>query len=107
MKKLSNKKTLAIVAVALLAVVVIVPVIAHASVGEISGEGASQIYTTIKGWLEGTMGQAIAIAAFAVGLGFSIARQSLAACAVGLGFALVLYYGPGVIGGVFTLGIPM
>jgi len=104
-KKMSNKKTLALVAVTLLAVVIIVPIVAHAGAG--TGDAFWNIYDQVARWLKGTLGQALAIAVFGVGLGLGLMRQSMVACIAGLAFALVLFYGPDAIASIFTLALVM
>ena len=64
-----------------------------------------QIYTDLSEWATGSLGKVIAIAMFLVGLGAGIVKQSIMAVVAGVGAAIVLSYGPDVIGGMFTMTI--
>lgn len=63
------------------------------------------IYTTIRGWFEGTLGKVLAVSAFGVGMGVGIVKQSLMALAIGIGFAAALAYAPKIIDTIFTFAI--
>ena len=58
--------------------------------------------TTLTNWLEGSLGQLIAIGAFGIGIVMGMARQSLMAAAVGIGIALAVFNGPGIITNIIT-----
>ena len=69
------------------------------------GAEFQDIYDKIRNWLEGTLGKVIAVAAFGVGMGIGIVKQSLMALAIGIGFAAVLAYAPKIIDAVFSFAI--
>lgn len=77
---------------------------AHAFAGT-DGAEFQEIYDKIRNWLEGTLGKVIAVAAFGVGMGIGIVKQSLMALAIGIGFAAVLAYAPKIIDAVFSFAI--
>ena len=60
------------------------------------------IYTTLKAWTTGSLGQVISLATFLVGLGAGIIQQSVIAVVVGVAAAISLYYAPNIIGSVLT-----
>lgn len=60
------------------------------------------IYTTLKGWAQGSLGKVIAVGAFIVGIAAGIAQQSIMAAVIGIGMALVMYYGPTVMENIVT-----
>lgn len=64
-----------------------------------------EIYDTIVGWSEGSLGKVIAIAAFLVGMAAGIMRQSAMAVVLGLAFALIFAYGPTIINNIFTASL--
>lgn len=61
-----------------------------------------QLYDLLEGWTTGMLGKSIALAAFLVGMGFSIVKQSLIPVAIGIGAAAALAYTPEVISGIIT-----
>ncbi len=60
------------------------------------------IYTTVQGWLQGTLGKVIALSALAVGLGMGVVRQSIMAVVLGVAMGLSTYYGPTVLDNVIA-----
>lgn len=58
-------------------------------------------------WSTGALGKSFAIAAFLVGLGIGILKQSIVGFVVGMAMALVLAFGPGVIIGIFSATVPV
>ena len=67
----------------------------------IAGDGGQEfeaVYEMIEGWATGTLGKIIALAALIVGIGFGLVRQSVIAAVIGISMALVLNFGPSVIG---------
>lgn len=56
------------------------------------------INTKLTDWSTGSLGKTLSLAAFVVGIGAGIMRQSLMAAVVGVGSALIMNYGPDVIG---------
>lgn len=63
------------------------------------------IYNTIKGWVEGSLGKLMAVAAFAIGMGVGLVRQSVIAVVIGLAFALIFAYGPGIMESIVTAAV--
>ena len=65
----------------------------------------SSVYTTLSGWLEGSLGKVLAVAMIGVGLGIGIAKQSVMAVVLFFGVSLVLVNITAVIGLLFTATI--
>lgn len=66
----------------------------------LAGSGGSEfdsIWTTLTGWVKGTLGQIIVLAMIIVGIVAGIARQSIMAFAIGVGGGIGLYQAPDVI----------
>ena len=60
------------------------------------------IVTKFTDWATGSLGKAIAIGSFLVGMGIGVVRQSVMAAVLGIAMALVMYNGPTIIESVFT-----
>lgn len=77
------------------------------SVAVAGSQGAEfdQMYQMVRGWIEGTMGKLFAVAAFAVGMGIGIVKQSIMALVVGIGMAVVCAYAPAILDAIFTFSI--
>jgi len=76
----------------------------------IAGSGGSEfagIVTQLTDWLEGGLGQVLALGALAVGLGIGIVQQSIMSVVVGIAMAIAVFYGPGVMTGIVTSGLPL
>jgi conjugal transfer pilus assembly protein TraA len=70
-----------------------------------AGAGGTEfddIYDLLVGWTQGTLGKIVALGMFMVGMSAGIVTQSIVSVVVGIAGALVMYYGPTVIGGVIT-----
>ena len=65
------------------------------------------IVTQLTDWMEGSLGTVFALGATAVGLGAGIAKGSAMAVVVGLGVALSTYFGPAILTGLATAGLPL
>lgn len=63
------------------------------------------VLAQVNDWATGSLGRLLAISAFLVGMGIGLLKQSAIAVIVGLAFAIILAYGPGVIGGIFTFAM--
>jgi len=63
------------------------------------------IYDLIVGWATGSLGKLFAVAAFVVGMGIGLVRQSVMAIVIGIGVGLVMFYGPGIIDSIVTAAI--
>lgn len=71
----------------------------------VAGDGGTEfdaVYDMLEGWATGTLGKIIALSALIVGIGFGLVRQSVIAAVIGISMALVLNFGPSVIGGILT-----
>ena len=71
----------------------------HAGTG---GTEFAAMWTTLQGWVEGTLGRVVTTAMVLVGIGIGVARQSLMAFVVGVGGGLGLYATPGIINNIFV-----
>lgn len=73
-----------------------------------AGTGGTEfdaMFTMIKDWAEGSLGKLLAVAAFLIGMGMGIVKQSIIAICLGIGFALALAYTPAIIEAVFTFAV--
>ena len=73
-----------------------------------AGTGGTEfdtMYQMVVDWTEGTLGKLLAVAAFLIGMGMGIVRQSIIAIVLGIGFALALAYAPAIIDAIFTFAI--
>lgn len=71
----------------------------------IAGDGGDEfeaVYEMLVDWSTGTLGKIIALSALIVGIGFGLVRQSVIAAVIGIAMALVLNFGPTVIGKILT-----
>lgn len=71
----------------------------------IAGTGGTefvQFYDLLEGWTTGMLGKSIALAAFLVGIGGSIVRQTVIPIATGIGIAAAVAYTPEVLNGIIT-----
>ena len=66
------------------------------------GTEFSQLQDLLEGWSEGVLGRILAVGALLVGICFGLVRQSVVAAVIGISMAVVLSYGPTVIGNIFT-----
>jgi|KBSMisStandDraft_5_1062788.scaffolds.fasta_scaffold922292_2 conjugal transfer pilus assembly protein TraA len=102
MKLLAKSKTLISRYGLLVATLMVVASTASAGAG---GTTFDTIYTTVRGWAEGTLGKLLAVSAFLIGMGIGIVRQSVLAIVLGLAFAVSLAYAPAVIDSIFTFAL--
>jgi conjugal transfer pilus assembly protein TraA len=102
MKMLQTSKTLISRYGLLLATLMVLGGTAFAGTG---GTTFDTIYTTVRGWAEGTLGKLLAVSAFIIGMGIGIVRQSVLAIVLGLAFAVSLAYAPAVIDSIFTFAL--
>lgn len=65
-----------------------------------TGAEFQQIYELFLGWATGFLGKAMAIAAFLLGAGIGVAKQTVLPAILGIVFAVVLAFGPGIINGI-------
>lgn len=75
-----------------------------------SGSGSNifgSFLATLVGWLTGALGKLFAIALFAIGAGYAVARQNLLFIAGGVGMALMMAFGPSLILSVFSATLPV
>jgi conjugal transfer pilus assembly protein TraA len=74
----------------------------------VAGTGGTEfgpIVTQLTDWLEGGLGQVLALAALAVGLGIGVIQQSVLAVVVGIAMAVAVFYGPNVLTNVVSGGL--
>ncbi len=67
-----------------------------------AGTEFSGIVTQLLNWAQGSLGKAIAIAAFIVGAGMGLARGSAVPALIGIVVALFMAYIPGVINNIVS-----
>lgn len=100
MERMSLKR---IVAVAALGAPVVA--VTGAAVAGAGGDEFDTVVTQLTDWLEGGLGQVLALASLAVGLGIGVIQQSVMAVVVGVSMAIAVFYGPGVLTGIITAAI--
>ena len=66
------------------------------------GTEFNELKDLLEGWSEGILGRILAVGALLVGICFGLVRQSVVAAVIGISMAVVLSYGPTVIGNIFT-----
>jgi len=81
--------------------------LAVASGSAVAGTDATfdAVYQTIRGWATGSLGKLFAVAAFIIGMGIGLVKQSAMAIVLGLAFALIMFYGPGIIDSLVTFAV--
>lgn len=99
MKKLFSKKA-AVVALASVGTAV-----STALAGASTGDFAS-IWSTISGWMRGSLGALAAGLMILVGIIAGIARQSLMSFVIGIGAGIGLYAAPGLIENIMSAVLP-
>lgn len=100
-----NQKTMKKLAAA--AVVAPAVVATSAAVAGTGGTEFNAVATTLVAWLEGGLGQVLALAAFGIGLAIGVAQQSVMAVIVGIVFALSVFYGPGLLTSIVGSSLPL
>lgn len=65
------------------------------------------VYTTVQGWLSGTLGKLLALVFLAVGVAVGIAKQNLFAFVAGIACALGINAAPTIIDGLITGTLPL
>lgn len=63
------------------------------------------IYALVKAWAEGSLGKLFAVAAFVIGMGIGLVKQSAMAIVLGLAFALIMFYGPGIMESIVSFAV--
>lgn len=66
----------------------------------LAGAGGTEfddVYATLTGWAQGTLGKIIALGMILTGLGMGVVRQSIAAIVVGVAGGLALFNAPTVL----------
>ena len=71
------------------------------------GTEFDDVWNTLLGWAQGTLGKIIALSMMLVGIIAGVARQSIMAFAMGIAAGLGLFYAPGVINGVVSAQLPV
>jgi len=100
------KKQRYMLGVGALACLALVLTMAQSHAGN-GGTEFSGTWTTLQGWVEGTLGKIITTGMVLTGVGMGIARQNLMPLAVGAGGGLGLYSTPTILGQVFSGTIPV
>ena len=70
------------------------------------GSEFDDVWNTLLGWAQGTLGKIIALSMMLVGIIAGVARQSIMAFAMGIASGLGLFYAPTVINGVVSATLP-
>lgn len=65
--------------------------------GNAGGQEFDDIWDTLEGWVQGTLGRIIALVMVLVGIVFGIARQNIMAFVMGPAAGIGLFYAPSVI----------
>lgn len=76
-----------------------------ASFAGTTGTEFQSLYNTLNGWATGFLGKTIAIAAFILGAGMSLARGSAIPALVGVVIAVFMFYIPPVIASIVSATI--
>ncbi len=63
------------------------------------------VFTTLKDWVEGSLGRVLAIAMIIIGITMGVARQSIMAFAIGIAAGLGLYTAPAIIESIVAVTI--
>lgn len=92
-----NKKKMLLMAA--LTLMMMFPMFALAGDG---GEEFNEVWETLVGWTEGTLGRIIAVSIIVVGIIAGVARQSLIAFAIGIAGGMGLYNSPTIINAIMT-----
>jgi conjugal transfer pilus assembly protein TraA len=66
------------------------------------GTEFDDVWKTLEGWAQGTLGKIIAVAMILVGLVMGVVRQSIMAFAIGIAGGMGLYNAPGIIESIMT-----
>ena len=77
-------------------------VTAGTAVAATTGTEFNGLVTMLRGWAEGGLGLALAMAAFLIGLAVGLMKQTVMPAVVGIGVALFATLGPGIIASMFT-----
>lgn len=71
-----------------------------------TGTEFDSIYTTVTGWVEGTLGRLISVVAVVAGLAMGVMRGAVIPFLIGIGVALGLNSAPTIINGIVTATLP-
>lgn len=82
-----------------IALVALAAASAHAGTG---GSEFADLKDLLEGWAQGVLGRILAVGSLIVGIAFGLVRQSVIAAVVGVAMAVVLSYGPTVIGNIVS-----
>jgi len=72
-----------------------------------AGQEFQEIWTTLEGWVQGTLGRIIALTMIVVGIVYGIGRQNIMAFVMGPSAGIGLYYSPVIIENVMGAGLPL
>lgn len=91
-------------------IIVMAMIVMMGPLSAIAGAGGgefTEVYDQLTGWSNGILGKVLGVAALLVGLGVGVIKQSVIAAVVGIAMALTAGFGPGVIDGIITSGVPI
>lgn len=71
------------------------------------GEEFIEIWSTLEGWVQGTLGRIIALTMIVVGIVYGIGRQNIMAFVMGPAAGIGLFYSPVIIENVMSAGLPV
>lgn len=77
-------------------------IVANAAYAGDQGTEFNEVWETLIGWSQGTLGKIISVAMMLVGIIAGVAKQSIMAFAMGIAAGLGLFYAPTVIDGVVS-----
>lgn len=80
---------------------------ADSSFAGTGGVAFDEVWSTLKDWIQGTLGRVIAGAIILVGIVGGIARQSLMSFAVGVGGGMGLYASPKIVETIMSATLPV
>ena len=75
-------------------------VLAAPALAGTTGTEFTALYNLVKGWSQGYLGRALAIAAFLVGAIIGFAKSTAMPALIGVVFAILFAIGPGIIDGI-------
>lgn len=81
------------------------PAIAMAGAGTGGGAEFDEIWDTLEGWVQGTLGRIIALTMIVVGIVFGVAKQNIMAFVMGPAAGIGLFYSPAIIENVMGAGL--
>lgn len=87
------------------AVFAIIAMLAVPAMASTANTDFDAVFTTLKDWVEGSLGRVLAIAMIVIGITMGVARQSILAFAIGIAAGLGLYTAPTIIESIVSVTI--